>query len=125
MINKKQIEEIMRLKDVLKVEVEKEQTTILTSDIYMDNILLGRYKIILKPYSGEENNPYIIRLDAFINVIFSHLSNAAIVYDRLQDIIPSPELEEQKQKVIEVQNEALNVFNLMIDEREERKEKDK
>lgn len=60
-----------------------------------------------------------------MNVIFNHLSNAAIVYDRLQNIIPSPELEEQKQKVIEVQNEVLNVFNIMIDEREERKAKDK
>jgi len=54
------------------------------------------------------------------NVIFNHLSNAAIVYDRLQDIIQSPELEEQKQKVIEVQNEVLNIFNMMIDKREKK-----
>jgi hypothetical protein len=59
------------------------------------------------------------------NVIFNHLSNAAIIFDRLQDVIPSPELEEQKQKVIEVQNEVLNLFNMMIDEREAREEKDK
>ena len=57
------------------------------------------------------------------NVIFNHLSNAAIIFDRLQDVIPSPELEEQKQKVIEVQNEVLNLFNMMIDERETREEK--
>jgi hypothetical protein len=57
------------------------------------------------------------------NVIFNHLSNAVIVFDRLQDIIPSPKLEEQKQKVIEVQNEVLNLFNMMIDERETREEK--
>jgi hypothetical protein len=48
MLNKKQIEEIMSLKDVLQVEIEEEQATIYTSDIYMGSVFLGRYKIILK-----------------------------------------------------------------------------
>ena len=67
MLNKKQIEEIMKFKDIIKVEIEKEQTTVLTSNIYMDNVLLGRYKIILKPYI-EENNNCITKLDKFIKI---------------------------------------------------------
>lgn len=68
MLNKKQREEVMKFKDILKIEVEKEQTTVLTSDIYMDNVLLGRYKIILNLYIEENNNNHIIQLDNFIKI---------------------------------------------------------